>query len=477
MNDAEHRQAATSSDTQAPVESVFSATGALWALFFSIALGMLSTGLLNPLLSIRAGLSGFSPQSVGIVMTGYFAGFVFSSKLTPVLIARVGHIRVLAAFASLASVSPLVHAVVVDPYVWFAGRLMTGFSMAGIYIVCESWLNARATNENRGSLLSVYMIIMVGSWASGPLLLNLGEPDSFELFVLASGLISLSLVPILLAATPVPTIDTPEKLGVLALYRLAPLSVAAAVGGGVAAGAIVGMAPTYGSMLKMSVPEISLFTTASLIGCVVTQWPIGWLSDRFDRRWVLTVVVFGCVAVAGVGSLGSDLPFLLQCALVGLLSGLIFPIYSLSIAHANDRLTTRQMMAASSTIVLINGVGATIGPTAVSYLIGLAGPGGFYLFFAVLFSMLGFYALYRMTRRAAVALDDQESVIMTTQAAGIAPVLTAESYYEVTSSSEDASYDEWLTETYEEEPKGPAEGVDIETNMPIDEPPKPEVRD
>lgn len=434
------------------VESAFSATAALWALFFSIAVGMLSTGLLGPLLSIRGRMESFTPETIGIVMTGYFAGFLFSSNLTPMLIARVGHIRVLAAFASLASVAPLIHAVVVDPYIWFAGRLMTGFSMAGIYIVVESWLNARASNQNRGKLLSIYMIIMVGTWASGPMLLNLGHPLSFELFVLASALISVSLIPILLAATPVPTFDTPEKLSMVALYKLAPLSVATALGGGMAAGAIVGMAPTYGDLLGMSVAELSLFTTASLIGCVITQWPIGWLSDQFDRRWVMTIVMILAVVIAAVGYFGISQPFLVQCVMITALSGMIFPIYSLSIAHANDRLTTRQMMAASSTLILINGIGATAGPTAVSYALGQFGLGGFYLFFGVLFAVLVAFAIYRILRRAAVSVEDQESTIIGAQGAGFAPVMTAESYYEVaTGTADDTPYDEWLSETYDSE--------------------------
>lgn len=432
------------------VESALSATGALWALFFSIAVGMLSTGLLGPLLSIRAGMSGFTPETIGIVMTGYFAGFLFSSSLTPNLIARVGHIRVLAAFASLASIAPLIHAVIVDPYVWFIGRLITGISMAGIYIVVESWLNARASNENRGKLLSIYMIIMVGTWASGPLLLNLGHPLSFELFVLASALISVSLIPILLAATPVPTFDTPEKLGPIALYRLAPLSVVSAVGGGMAAGAIVGMAPTYGDLIGMSVAELSIFTTASLIGCVVTQWPIGWLSDRLDRRMVMAGVMGIAIAIALFGASSVHLPFLMQCLMVTALSGMIFPIYSLSIAHANDRLTTRQMMAASSTLVLINGVGATAGPTMVSFFIGHLGLPGFFFYFVALFSVLVSFALYRILSRPAVALEDQEASVVGAQGAGFAPVMTAESYYEVTTVSDDTSYDEWLAETYDD---------------------------
>ena len=439
-------------------ESVLSATVALWALFFSIAVSMLSTGLLGPLLSIRANLENFTPNTIGLLMTGYFAGFLVSSSLTPILIARVGHIRVLAAFASLASVAPLIHAVVVDPYIWFAGRLITGISMAGIYIVVESWLNARAANQNRGKLLSIYMIIMVGSWASGPLLLNVGAPRSFELFVLASALVSVSLIPVLLAATPVPTIETPEKLNTVQLYRLAPLAVATAFGGGMAAGAIVGMAPTYGNLLGMSVAELSLFTTASLIGCVMTQWPIGWLSDQFDRRLVITVVIACCVGISLIGTSGISLPFLMQCAIVTALSGVIFPIYSLSIAHANDRLTTRQMMAASSTLVMINGIGATVGPTLMSFTIGTFGLQGFYLFFAAVFLILGGFAVHRIAQRIPVAPEDQETAIIGAQGAGFAPVMTPESIFEVTTgASEETSYDEWVAETYEEDGSIPAD--------------------
>jgi len=422
-------------------ETLFSATVALWSLFISLAAGMLSMGLLGPLLAIRADLDGFTTETTGLVMTGYFAGFLVSSQLTPRLVASVGHVRVFAAMASLASIAPLVHALVVDPYVWFAARMVTGFSYAGIYIVAESWLNARASNRNRGKLLSIYMVIMIGAMAGGPLLLNLSHPLAMDLFILASILVSASLIPILLAATPVPSYEEPEKISIVKLYGMAPLSVVGMVVVGLTNGGLIAMAPVYGNDIGMSVAEVSLLTFATLLGTVVTQWPIGWISDRFDRRWVLTGVTFGAAAVAGLGFFAITLPFLAKCAVGAFLGGLVFPMYSLCLAHANDRLTTQQMMAASSTLVLLSGIGAIGGPYSASWLMAQIGPQGFFLYFVVLQGGLGLYALWRMTQRAATPLDEQEHSLGYTQTVAVSPVFIPEAYVDL----EDVPDDEPVT--------------------------------
>ena len=231
---------------------MFHVVASAWALFLGMGLLMLGNGLQASLLGIRAGAEGFGTGATGLVMTCYYLGFLAGSILTPKVVKNVGHVRVFSALASLASVAALVHSVFLDPFTWGAMRFVTGFAYAGLYVVAESWLNDRATNETRGSLLSVYMVVLFGGLAGGQLLLNVADPGGFLLFVLASVLVSLALVPISLTAGPAPEFDAPTPVGLLELYRVSPLGVAGAMGTGLAHGVLFGMGAVYGCLLYTS---------------------------------------------------------------------------------------------------------------------------------------------------------------------------------------------------------------------------------
>lgn len=383
------------------------ALSATWALLLGIAFIMIGNGLQGSLLGIRAAAEGFPTVLTGLVMSGYYIGFLAGSTLTPRIVARVGHIRVFAALASLAGTAVLLHAVLVEPATWTAMRIVTGFSYAGLYVVAESWLNDRAGNETRGRLLSVYMVIQFGALMLGQLMLNLADPRSFELFTLVSVLVSLSVLPVLLTAAPAPRFDAPAKLGLGALYRISPLGVLGCLGVGVAHGALFGMGAVYGTQSGLSVGEVSLFMAAAVLGGVLLQWPVGRLSDRFDRRQVLTAVALLSALVAAAGhAIGAE-PRLALYGLFALLGGLSLPLYSLCLAHTNDFLKPEQMVAASSSLVLVFGIGAIGGPLTASWLMAATGPGGFFLFLALVHGGIGGFALYRMTRRAARPREEQ----------------------------------------------------------------------
>jgi len=376
-----------------------------WALFFAMALVMLGNGLQGTLLGLRATIEGFPTAVTGIVMSGYFAGFATGSYLTPKLVARVGHIRVFAALASLASIVALLHVILVTPSTWTAMRLATGFCYAGIYVVAESWLNDRVTNDLRGQLLSVYLIVGLAGMATGPLLLNLADPGSFELFLLVSVLVSLALIPILLTANPAPAFETATSISVRQLYRLSPLGVTGAMVTGLSNGTVVGMGAVYAERVGLSLAEISFFMSALMVGGVALQWPIGRLSDHFDRRIILTAVTLlaALVALAATTVAGHSVWGLLL--LIGLFGGLSFPLYSLSLAHTNDRLEPHQMVGASSGLVLLTGAGATLGPVSAAAVMTTLGDAGFFWFLAAVHAALGVFALFRMTRSAAGSLE------------------------------------------------------------------------
>ena len=386
---------------------MYSALMAAWALLLGMAFIMLGNGLQGTLLGLRATLEGFSTTVTGFVMTGYFIGFLLGSTIAPKIVQRVGHIRVFAALASLASASALVHAVIIDPWVWGTMRIVTGFSYAGLYVVAESWLNDRATNETRGQILSIYMVVTYGGMTAGQFLLNVGDPSGFDLFVLISVMVSLALVPISLTATSAPTFDAPTPVSLRRLYSISPLGVVGGLATGLANGVIFGMGAVYGKAAGMSNAEISMFMGLVLLGGMLMQWPVGRISDFLDRRKVIVGVTSLATLLAAVAGTVSDLPLWALLTLTFLFGGMTLPMYSLCGAHLNDFLNPRQMVAASSSFVLVNGLGSILGPTSGSIAIQAVGPKGFFLWLALVHCFIALFALWRMTRRASVPVEDQ----------------------------------------------------------------------
>ena len=386
---------------------MFAAIRSAWALLLGLAFLMLGNGLQGTLLGVRASLEGFSTQTTGYIMTGYYVGFVFGSIIGPKLVKNVGHIRVFAALASVLSAAMLLHSIFIEPVTWFAIRLVNGFAVAGLYIVVESWLNDAATNRTRGQLLSVYMVIVLGGMAAGQFLLNVASPAGFELFILISVLVSVSLVPIALSVTRAPKFEAPAHVGWRTMYRCSPLGVVGCLIVGIAQGALIGMGAVCAREIGMSVADVSLFMATALAGGVVLQWPVGHLSDIFDRRMIITVVTMLAALAALVGALAGEHSTPILLVSVFLFGGLSFPVYSLCIAHSNDHLQPDQMVAASGTLVLVAGIGASVGPALAAALMSLAGPAGFFWCLAAVHAAIGVFALYRMTQRSALPADEQ----------------------------------------------------------------------
>lgn len=390
---------------------MLAAVTSIWALLLGIGFLMLGSGLQGALLGVRATLAGFPTEVTGIIMAGYFLGFVAGSTLTPRLVARVGHIRVFAALASIASIAPLIHAIAVEPVVWTLMRILTGFAYSGLYIVAESWLNDRSTNKTRGQLLSVYMVIMLGSLAAGPLLMNTANPEGYALFIMAAVLVSLAVVPISLTAYAAPEFKALDKLGMIALARISPLGIASCVLQGAAAGTLIGLGAVYAQEAGLNLADISFFMTVMVLGGMAMQWPVGRISDHFDRRWVLTITAILAGGVAVAGALVGSSDHILLLAIIAAMGGLSFPIYSLAIAHTNDFLEPKQMVAASSGLLMANGIGGMVGPVAAGVAMSWFSPPGFFWFLAVIHIALGLFALFRMTRRKTRPLDEQHPYV------------------------------------------------------------------
>ena len=387
--------------------SILTVVASTWALLLGIAFIMVGNGLQGTLLGLRASLEGFPTTATGVVMTGYYVGFVAGSTIVPKLLKNVGHIRVFAAMASLASGAVLLHGLWVHPAGWTLFRVLTGFCFAGLYVVTESWLNDAATNRTRGQLLSVYMVLVFSGMGGGQYLLLLADPQSFELFIVISLLVSFALVPIVLSVSPAPRFEAPSHLGWRELYAMSPLGVAGSAMVGMAHAALFTMTPVYAGLMELSIAQISVLMSAALMGGMSLQWPIGWLSDRFDRRSIITVVTFAAALAALAAWWMSGVSWIAFIACVFLFGGLSLPLYSLCLAHVSDFLEPRQIVSASATVVLVGGVGLCFGPLLASAGMSAAGPDGLFIHLALVHGSIGIFALYRMTRRSAPPLEDQ----------------------------------------------------------------------
>jgi MFS family permease len=383
---------------------------ASWAVLLGIGFMMMANGLQGTLLGVRAGIEGFSTFTTGIMMSGYFIGVFIGSFVAPRLVQRVGHIRVFSALASLASISILFHGVYIDPWLWMAMRVITGISFAGFYVVTESWLNDRASNETRGKVLSIYMVIITGSMGIGQFLLTLAAPDSIDLFILISVIISFGLIPILLTAKPAPSFGTSSKMSIADLFRASPLAVIGNCLTGMAHGTIFGLGAIYASQVLVELSAISWFMACFLIGSLISLWPIGYLSDRIGRRGImaaLSIISIVCCLLA-IATPKDSITFYLVIVALG---GAAMPMYSICVAYANDRLEPHQIVGASGSLVMVSGIGLMTGPIVIAFLMDFFDVVFYFWGIAMVFGLILLFTLVRINLRAGIALEDQSTLI------------------------------------------------------------------
>ena len=393
-----------------------------WPLLLGIMLLMVGNGVQGSLLGIRGALEGFSTFQLSVVMSAYFLGFLSGSRLAPGMIRRVGHVRVFSALGSLISAVLVLYPMALDwtvprwlaaeeswltlalqPWVlWSLMRVLIGFCFSGIYVTAESWLNNTATNETRGQALSAYMIVQMLGIIASQGLLALGDPTGYGLFIIPSVLVSLAFMPLLLADVPAPTFASIKPMKFRTLFRISPLGCAGMLLTGGVFSAMFGMASVYGAKSAMTISQIAAFVAAMYVGGLLLQYPVGWLSDRFDRRLLILWMSAIGAAVMAVATMIA-LPFQFELIVALLLGGVINPLYSLLIAHTNDFLGKEEMPAASAGLIFLNGFGAIFGPLIAGWVMGPVGAKGYFLVIGAFFAALAGYAAWRMTRRAAPA--------------------------------------------------------------------------
>ena len=392
-----------------------------WALFLGMGALMLAYGFQGSLLGVRAVKEEFSLTATGFMMSGYFVGYFIGAKTIPQIISRVGHIRVFAAFASIASLVILIHAVYVNPFIWFLLRVLTGISMVSIYTVAESWLNDRASNKNRGSVLSIYMVILYGAMGLGMFLLNFSNPGNFEPFILISIITSAALIPILLTKRKPPTFKKISSMSIQEVFISSPFGMVSSFFYGTIQSALFTLLAVYAATMNFSIFQISLVTFLLAVSGAVSQWPIGKLSDMFDRRKVIIIVTFAAAFFAFCAILSSrqmylpgDLAtskFWFYVFLI-LFSFCSLPMFSLILAHTNDFIPKEKFVAAGASLQFIFGMGAMAGPFLCSIFMGMVGPNGFFIFLLFFHSVIGFYGVYRSKVRPVIENPDSQFVAM-----------------------------------------------------------------
>lgn len=370
------------------------------SLLSSYGLLMLANAMFSTLLGLRSKLEGFSTETTGVIMAGFFIGMLLGAVYAVRVVASAGHIRAFAAFASIMSVSVLAHVLIIDAIAWFFLRAIAGFCMAGMVMIVESWLNERSSNANRGSVLSLYMITNYLGGGVGQFLLIVANPDSFQLFSIASIIFSLALVPILLTRATAPKPSVPERMKFSGLFKISPVGVLGTLIAGMTNASFNSMGPIFASSMGLTISQISTFMASILLGGMLLQFPVGRLSDRFDRRGTLIFsAVLTSLAAAGIIWASGHAPVYVLFFVGAIYGGFCYTVYPLSSAQVNDMADQDRLVQVSAGLLLAYGTGASIGPIIASQIMGVLGPNGLFYFIIACTIFLALFALLRIIQR------------------------------------------------------------------------------
>ena len=383
-----------------------------WSLFTGYFVLIIAHGFQGNLIGVRSVIEEFNFIATGAMMSGYFVGYFTGANTIPKLVGKVGHIRVFAAFASMASLSILIHAVFVDPIIWTLARIITGYSLVGIFIVMESWLNDRANNRTRGQLLSIYMFITLIGIALGTLLLNFSSPDKYEPFILVSLLLSFALIPILLTKRKAPKFKKLGYIDVKGLYKTSPLASVSMFCTGLIHSALFSLGAVYAAAMNFTIFEISLLLFVITVSGGIVQWPIGYYSDKSDRRVIIIFCTFfaALFSFMSIFASGTSLENMYLASSVGvdkimffiyvaLYAGMAIPLFTLNLAYVNDYITKEKFVAAGGGMQIIFGMGAIAGPILCSLMMNKLGTNGFFIHLLIFHLVIGLFGLYRITKR------------------------------------------------------------------------------
>jgi MFS family permease len=369
-----------------------------------IAAGILlgGNGLQGTLIALRGASEGFSSSTIGFMGTAYFAGFLLGCVFITRIMKAVGHVRSFSALAAIASAGTLLLVLVIDPVMWSAVRFASGFCFAGLFTIMESWLNSGVSNHDRARVLALYRIIDIGSVTGAQFLIPVFGADGFAIFAIMSIMITLSLVPVSLGDRSNPTPPESVKLDLARVWRISPLGCIGCIAVGVTNSSFRTLSPVYAEQIGMNVTDVVTFVSVGIIGGAIIQYPLGYLSDIWDRRMVLLLTTIGALAsaLALVFFAGSDA--LTNFVIVFVFGSFAMPLFSLSAAHANDRAGKDEFVLVNAALMLFYSFGAIGGPISASWVMQNFGPHSLFIFSALVYAVLIFIILYRMLVRSAV---------------------------------------------------------------------------
>jgi len=388
---------------------MFAAYRPIFSLLRGTAFLLAASGLHGLLLPLRGQAEGFSTAALGLMGTAWAAGFVAGCYLAPHLVRRAGHVRAFGTFAACAAIIALGTGLVIDEIVWIALRACTGFVMAGAFMVIESWLNEKATNENRGTVFGLYMMVTYGSIMVGQMTVALADVGQASLFMVVGILFCLSLIPTAVStqATPQPLQNV--SLDLRRLYANSPVAFAGCFLIGIANGAWGTLGAVYGARIGISTAEIALMMSLVVVAGAVLQMPVGRISDKTDRRYVLAACAAGAALLGIVVFVATPRSGAFVIALTAAYGALAYTLYSLAVAHANDHASAGEFAKVSGGLLLLYGYGTMAGPVLGAVLMDAMRPESLFLATALAHAAIGAYTLLRIRRRAPVPLDEREA--------------------------------------------------------------------
>ena len=373
-----------------------------WTLLFGFLMLMMGNGIQGSLIAIRAGQENFSEITSGFVIAGYYIGMLFAGLLTQRFVERTGHVRVFGALASVASAAILLFFIWVEPISWFFLRVIIGFCYTGLYIVAESWLNESVSNEFRGRLFASYWFVHYLGFSFGQLLLNVAPIESADLFILVSVLLSSAIVPMMLSIRSSPRIPDKVSFGVRALYKISPFGTIAIPLISGTHTAFFAMGGYFGFKAGLSIGEISIMLFVLIVGGAIFQAPVGYISDKIDRRLAILYIAIFVTLVSTISFFLFDPQTpLITTSLFALAGAVSLPMYGNCVAHINDLAPKGQAVAISGRIYLLSAGGCMIAPLLTAVCLNIGGVAGFFFFTACAHLTIGLYTVYRLFVRGA----------------------------------------------------------------------------
>lgn len=395
----------------------------VFALLLSTLFMQVGGGMANYLIPLRATAEGWRTLNISMIAAGFALAFTLGCIVVPRLVFKVGHVRVFCALITLMAMSLLLHSLIVDPVWWIFFRALSGFALSGCYMVIESWLNEKAPNESRGSLFSVYMIVTMAGMTAGQFIIPQGDIGQTTLFIICAITFLLALLPTTLSNASSPQPLNEVEFDLKGLFVRSPMSVVVATICGFITGSWMSLAPVYSSMQELTTTEGAVMLAMAVIGGAVFQYPLGWMSDKMDRRYVIILIsIIGAIACMIATVIGVETRILFF-AMIILLGASIFPLYSVTIAHANDYSAPDEFVETSSGLLIVYGVGTIIGPLLGAVAMESIGPHGLFAMIALSFVAVACYATYRINQREQAPEEERIDFVPTPMARAGSPQL------------------------------------------------------